>query len=94
LQNGSRVNFFKTTANLPDGEKAKVEFHFQQLAECIGFERLHLPVKSLASMLDLVRAQDGVNQLVGFVGSHLSHDISQLSVKVAPQQLEKCGGGG
>jgi hypothetical protein len=45
-------------------------------------------------MLDLVRAQDGVNQLVAFVGSHLSHDISQLSVKVAPQQLEKCGGGG
>ena len=88
------MNFFKTSANLPDGEKAKVEFHFQQLAECIGWDRLQLPVQSLNSMLDIVRDDDGVNQLVAFAGNHLSHDTSQLNVKIAPQQLEKCGGGG
>lgn len=88
------MNFFKTSANLPDGEKAKVEFHFQQLAECIGWDRLRLPVQSLNSMLDVVRSDDGINQLVAFAGNHLSHDTSQLNVKIAPQQLEKCGGGG
>lgn len=88
------MNFFKSKPNLPDGEKAKVEFHFQQLAECIGFDRLRLPVQSLSSMLELSRADDGVNRLVAFVGKHLSHDVSQLNVKVTPQELEKCGGGG
>jgi len=88
------MNLFKTKPNVPDGQKARIEFHFQQLAECLGFDCLRLPVQSLGSMLELSRADDAVKQLVSFVGNHLSHDISQLNVKVAPQQLEKCGGGG
>lgn len=88
------MNFFKSKPNLPDSEKAKAEFHFQQLADCLGTERFQLPVQRLDSLLNAIRADDGIKRVVALVGEHLSHDVSGLSVKVTPQQLEKCGGGG
>lgn len=88
------MNFFKSKPNLPDGEKAKVEFHLQQLVDCLGNSRFQLPVQTLGSLLDVIRADDGIKRMVALVGQHLSHDVSELSVKVTPQQLEKCGGGG
>ena len=88
------MNFFKTKPNLSNGEKAKVEFHFQQLADCLGFDRFQLPVQDLNLPLGVIRGDDGVNRLVALVGEHLSHDVAGLGVKVTPQQLEKCGGGG
>ena len=88
------MNFFKTKPNLPDGEKAKVEFHFQQLADCLGYDRFRLPIQPLNSPLEVIRSDDGVKRLVTLVGEHLSHNVAGLGVKVTPQQLEKCGGGG
>ena len=88
------MNFFKSKTNLPDGEKAKAEFHFQQLVDCLGSDHFQLPVQKLDSLLKVIRADDGIKRMVAFVGDHLSHDVAGLSVKVTPQQLEKCGGGG
>ena len=30
--------FFAAKPNVTDGEKSRVEFYFQQLGECIGFD--------------------------------------------------------
>lgn len=88
------MNFFKSKPSLPDGEKAKTEFHFQQLVDCLGNDRFQLPVQTLDSLLELIRADNGVERMVSAVGDHLSHDVSGLSVQATPQELEKCGGGG
>jgi len=82
---------FKSKPNLPDNDKARIEFHLQQIAECIGFDRLTLPVLAQSS---LVGAFESPNEMVNFVGHHLSHDVGDITVEVAPKELEKCGGGG
>ena len=37
---------FTAKPNVTVGEKSRIEFHLQQLAECIGFDRFLLPVLS------------------------------------------------
>ncbi len=84
--------FFKSTPNLPDDEKARIEFHLQQIAECIGFDRLKLPVLSERSLLsgELQTAE----QIKNRVGEHLGHDVSSVKLQTFPMQPEKTGGGG
>ena len=91
--------FFKPKPNLPDAEKAKVEFHLQQIAECIGFERFQLPVLRMNSLLGqslsgISESNQTPDQMIGFIGKHLSHDVSGIRLSVIPQPPEKCGGGG
>ena len=84
--------FFKSTPNLPDDEKARIEFHLQQIAECVGFDRLTLPVLSENSLLsENPRTAD---QLKCLVGEHLGHDVSDVRIQTFPMQPEKIGGGG
>ena len=84
--------FFKPTPNLPDDEKARIEFHLQQIADCIGLDRFALPVLSEHSLLsgDLSTA----DQLKCVVGEHLGHDVSGVKIQTFPIQPEKVGGGG
>ncbi len=82
--------FFKPKPNLSDGEKARVEFHLQRIAEAIGIERLKLPVLGRDELLRLKTPQDIVNR----VGEHLSHDVSAIQVTSVLQQAGQCGGGG
>ena len=84
--------FFRSEPNLPVNEKARIEFHLQQLAECIGFERFQLPILKMESLLELREAP--IEQMVGYVGEYLMHDTAGLSVAVVPEAPEKCGGGG
>ncbi len=86
--------FFRSEPNLPDTDKARVEFHLQQIAECIGFDRFKLPVLCMKSLLGLYESKLTPDQMIGFVGEHLYHDINGLRLTVVPEQLEKCGGGG
>jgi hypothetical protein len=88
--------FFKLTPNLPEGEKARIEFHLQQIAECIGFKRFTLPVLSQDSVLyGSSRSEyQTANQVVRFAGEHLGHDVSGISIQTVPLPPEKCGGGG
>lgn len=86
--------FFKPKANLPDAAKARIEFHLQQIAECIGFDRFALPVLSRKTLFGLYDSKQTPQQMIGFVGKHLGHDVSGLGFRVAPQQLQTCGGGG
>ena len=91
------MQLFKSKPSLADGEKARVEFHLQQIAECITADRLRLNV---VSEEDLLTGADGeaaftnVDALVTKIGEHLSHDVANISILSQPQQLEKCGGGG
>ncbi len=90
--------FFRSTANVPDGEKARIEFHLQQIAECVGLDRVMLPMLDAASVI----YQDQSNQsetrssreLMDLAGKHLGHDVSGLSIQTTLLQPEKCGGGG
>jgi len=86
--------FFQSKPNLPAADKAKVEFRLQQIADCIGFDRFQLPVRSLTELVSLSETDNSVEGIVAFAGKHLSHDVNALQVIVAPQELEKCGGGG
>ena len=74
--------FFKPTPNLPDGEKARIEFYLQQIAECIGFDRFKLPVLSEDKLLNGDAANptefQTVDQIKNMVGKHLRHDVSDL----------------
>ena len=88
---------FKTTPGVPDGERARLEFHFQQIADCIGFERFRLPFISESDLIkghNTGAAKSAVSDLKDFLGRHLKHDTSELQVQTMPMQLQKIGGGG
>ena len=82
--------FFKTRPNLPPNEKAQVEYCFQWIADCIGMQRLQLPVLRTA---DLVTGKS-MEEVVRKVGDHLQHNTESINVLMEPALLEKCGSGG
>jgi hypothetical protein len=87
--------FFKLTPNLPDDEKARIEFHLQQIAEGIGFDRFQLPVRDAESLMGSSQSEYRTpDQIKGLVGDHLGHDVSGLSIQTVLLPPEKCGGGG
>ena len=86
--------FLKPKANLGSSEKARIELYFQQIAECIGFDRLHLPVLSKNTIFDLIASKQTPNQIIQFLGKHLNHDTTQIQFHVVPQQPANCSGGG
>lgn len=86
--------FFKSKPGLPDHEKARIEFHLQQISECIGFERLKRPVLSEESVLFQNGQLKSAEQIAFLLGDHLEHDVSDISIQTTPLPPEKCGGGG
>ncbi len=86
--------FFKPKPNLPDAEKARIEFHLQQIGECVGFDRFTLPVLGRKTLFGLYESKKNPQQMIEFVGNHLAHDVSGIRLNVVPQQLQHCGGGG
>ncbi|MEM6471178.1 MAG: hypothetical protein AAF802_16580 [Planctomycetota bacterium] len=87
--------FSKPKPNLPDAEKSRVEFHLQQIAECVGFERFLLPVLSRQSVIGLFESDQNPQQIIAFLGDHLTHDVSGLQARIIPQQAQgSCGCGG
>ena len=86
--------FSTPKANLADIEKSRIEFHLQQIAECIGFERFTLPVWRQPSLLELCKSNRDPQHMVEIMGAHLAHDVDGVQVRVVPQQSEsRCGGG-
>ena len=75
-------------------EKARIEFHLQQIAECIGFDRFTLPVLSRKTLFGLYESEKDPYQVIRFVGNHLGHDVSGTRFRVVPQQPQGCAGGG
>ncbi|WP_149497432.1 hypothetical protein [Roseiconus lacunae] len=91
--------FFKLKANLSDAEKSRIEFHLQQIAECVGFDRLTLPVLSRKSLSDLYESEKNPQHVIEHLGDHLKHDVGGIQLRVVPQQSQSscssggCGGG-
>ena len=87
--------FFKSNPNLPDGERARIEFHFQQLVDCLGIARFRLPVVSVNTILNKSGGQRSAEEIKDFVVEHLDVMASNLTVQ---QQLalpvKQSGGGG
>ena len=79
---------------MPDDEKARIEFHLQQMAECIGFERFRLPILSEESLLSENAASQTIDQVKHLVGKHLGHAVREIRIETVPLPPEKCGGGG
>ena len=86
--------FFKPKPNLPDAEKARLEFHLQQIAESIGFDRFQLPVLSRKTLFGLHESKQTAEQMIRFVGNHLAHDVSGIRLELVPKPGGNCGGGG
>lgn len=91
------MQLFKSKPGLADGDKARIEFHLQQIAECIGADRLRLDVLTEQDLLfgDAACSEiDNVKSLSIKIGKHLSHDVGNIAIAQQRQPLEKCGGGG
>ena len=86
--------FFKPKPNLPDAAKARIEFHLQRIAECIGMDRLQRPVLSRKMLRGLIESNQTTQQIIAFAGNHLAHDVGGIRCDVVPQPLQNCGGGG
>jgi len=86
--------FFKSKPNIGDHEKARIEFHLQEIAESIGFDRLKKPVLRVDQLMDLKIQGKTPEQIVTFAAEYLSHNVGGLQVQVAIEPQEKCGGGG
>lgn len=87
--------FFQTKPNLPDGEKARIEFHFQQLADHLGIGQLLLPVVDEHDILTENGAARTPLQVKDFVGEHLGVDVSGFQVQVQPPlPVKQASGGG
>lgn len=86
--------FFKSAPNISPEEKPRLEFHLQQLAECLGTNRFTLPVLSKDEVLGNSGALHSADQILNIAGKHLSHDVSGITIQSVPQAPEKCGGGG
>ncbi|KAA1262597.1 hypothetical protein LF1_51640 [Rubripirellula obstinata] len=85
--------FFRPKANLSDAEKSRIEFCLQQIAECVGFERLLRPVVSRKAIFDAYELERNPQQVVALVGEHLRHDVNGIQVRVALPQAQSTGGG-
>lgn len=86
--------FFKSKSNLPVAEKARIEFHFQQVAECLGPERLARPVLGRSQLMEKLDSLRSPETALAFLSDHLQHQVDGLQVNVVPQDVAKCSGGG
>ena len=86
--------FFNSSPNLPDHEKARIEFHLQQLAECIGPELLRKPVLIPDDTFGHSPLGTNIDEVLTKIGRHLEMDTHPITVVVQPKALEVCGGGG
>jgi hypothetical protein len=86
--------FFKSSPNLPDHEKARVEYHLQQLTECVGHELMLKPIVIPDETFGRHANETNLSLILKAIGDHLGHDIDAIQVLVQPKALEVCGGGG
>ncbi len=84
--------FFKSKPAIDVHDKARIEFHLQEIGESIGFDRFSLPVMRRHQLLDTPGKTP--QQIVTSIGKHLSHGTAGLQIQVAVVPTEKCGGGG
>jgi hypothetical protein len=82
---------FQSKPNVPDSEKARLEFHLQQIADGISIQRLKLPVIDAQHFFSRPFSEQ---EIVDRVCTHLEHDGSSIGYQFVPKELEKCGGGG
>lgn len=93
------MSFLTPKPNLRDGEKARIEYYLQRIAECIGAERFQLPIQSMRSLLDHAETQLGgqtpqPEKFIGWLGEHFSHNVSGLKLAATLGLLNKSSGGG
>ena len=85
---------FSAKPCLPYFEQARIEFHLQQIAECIGADKMLLPVLQPETSF----AENGVTipleQILKNLGKHLQYDVSSVGITSFAKELNVCGGGG
>lgn len=90
--------FFQAKPNLADGDKAKVELYFHELALVLGEQRLLGPIRTHAELLpvavDSVPSAEVIQSQLERIGGMLQHDVSGIELLTVPQAVEKCGSGG
>lgn len=86
--------FFKSVPNLPDHEKARVEFHLQQLAECLGPKAMRSPVLVPDEVFGEGVGTENIGDVLEIIGRHLEIDVTPIKIQTALKSLEVCGGGG
>ena len=90
--------FFKAKPNISDGEKARLEFHLQQINDVLGAERCRLPVVSSSELVGWSDQGKNPDALIVKVGDHLRFDTQGLTLTVLPvadsdSGCGSCGGG-
>ena len=84
--------FFKTKPNVVDGEKARIEYHLQQISDCLGGDSFKRPVIRRSELLDWSAAGTDPQAVIARVGEHLQCDISGLTINVVPSETRDGGG--
>lgn len=85
--------FFKSRPPVTDNDKARIEFSLTQIALAVGAERTSSPFLTIQEFEGWPR-DEGVRGLLNRIGSHLQWDVTEVSISLQPQIIEKCGSGG
>lgn len=85
---------FSSGPTLAADEKARVEYHVQQIIDCIGGDRSQLPILSTATLLGMTQNFRSPKEIMQLLGEHLHHPTGDIRVQVIPELLKKVGGGG
>ena len=86
--------FFKSKPNIPDRDKARVEFQLQQLAERVGPAPFRNHVVIPTQVFGQNWKDASVDSIKELVARQLEYDVDPIKIQIVPQKLEKCGGGG
>lgn len=86
--------FFRSSPNLPDHEKARIEFHLQQLAECLGGDLLRQPVMDPEVTFGNDPSSTNLDEVLAKIGKHLGMDVRPITIQTSLKSPEVCGGGG
>ena len=85
---------FKPKPNLALADRARIEFFYQRIFECVGLERIQLPVQRMNEWLVLANSNGNVEPILNWLGQHLNHDVSELQIRFEPGSIVPSGGGG
>lgn len=86
--------FFRAKPNVSDAVKARIEFYFQQVVECIGLERMRRSVLSRQHFLDRFESDPTPSAMITFIGDQLQHNTSGLKSRLELKQGASCNSGG
>lgn len=84
--------FFQSKPAVSTTDKARLEFRLQQISDCLGADKLLLPVLPIQNLI--APAQSGLGNTLDAVAKHLGVDFSGFKIQESLDVVEQKSGGG